>query len=156
MEIEGLFECLGLILFRNEFEVGYTKHVTIHLKKRATQALMITGYLLFFFFFVFLIFNFLFPNVCHWDMFFWRGTTEFTVTETIIFPYFCKINNLIFLSQWPFSLFVGKTCLSDRIFLEIFFTYGWLINLWVTFGNSFFTQKAVWTTLLSSVFQTTF
>ena len=54
-----------------------------------------------FFFFVFLIFSFISPNVCHWDMFFWRGETEFTITETIIFPLFLQIYNQFF-------------CLSDR------------------------------------------
>ena len=90
-----------------------------------------------------------------------------------------KIKFPIFLSQWPFSLFVAKTCLSDRIFPEFFFACGGLtkfektchsdrifaenffacgglINLRVTFGNSFFTQKHVSKTLLSSVFQTGF
>ena len=90
-----------------------------------------------------------------------------------------KIKFPIFLSQWPFSLFVAKTCLSDRIFPEFFFACGeltkfektchsdrifaenffacgGLINLWVTFGNSFFTQKTVTKTLLSNVFQTAF
>ena len=107
-----------------------------------------------FFFFVFLIFNFISPNFCHWDSFFLRGKTEFTVTETIIFPFFFVNKQPIFLSQWPFSLFVAKTCLSDRIFSEIFFDCGGLTNLWVTFRNYFFTQKTVWKTLLSSVFDT--
>ena len=109
--------------------------------------------LLFCFFFVYLIFNFISPNVCHWDMFFWRGATEFTVTETIIFPFFFVNKQPIFLSQWPFSLF-AKICLSDRIFPENFFACGGLTNLWVTFRNYFFTQKTVWKTLLSSVFDT--
>ena len=114
--------------------------------------------LLFFFFFIFLIFNFISPNVCHWDMFFWRGATKFTVTETIIFPFLFVNKQLIFLSQWPFSLFVAKTCLSDRIFTQNFFACGGLINFWVTFGNSFFTQKAVWKTppRNGSVFETVF
>ena len=67
-----------------------------------------------------------------------------------------KIKFPIFLSQWPFSLFVAKTCLSDRIFPEFFFACGGLINLRVTFGNSFFTQKTASKTLLSSIFQTAF
>ena len=67
-----------------------------------------------------------------------------------------KIKFPIFLPQWPFSLFVGKACLSDRIFSEFFFACG-LINLRGTFGNSFFTQKAaVWKTLPISVFHTAF
>ena len=57
---------------------------------------------LFFFFFVFLIFNFISPNVCHWDIFFWRGATEFAVTETIIFPFFFVNKQPIFLSQRPY------------------------------------------------------
>ena len=72
------------------------------------------------------------------------------------FHFFFVNKQPIFLSQWPFSLFVAKTCLSDRIFAEKFFACDGLINLWVTFGNSFFTQKAVWKTLLSSVFETVF
>ena len=48
-----------------------------------------------------------------------------------------------------------KTCLSDRIFPGNFFACGRLINLRVTFGI-LFTQKAVWKTPLSSVFQTAF
>ena len=32
----------------------------------------------------------------------------------------------IFLSQWPLSLFITKTCLSDRIFPEMFFAWGGL------------------------------
>ena len=50
--------------------------------------------------------------------FFLEGATEFTVTETIIFPFFFVNKQPIFLSQRPY-------------FLQ------------VTFGNSFFTQKAV-------------
>ena len=47
--------------------------------------------------------------------------------------------------------------LSQRpYFCRTFFACGGLINLRVTFGNSFFTQKAVWKTLLSSVFETVF
>ena len=74
----------------------------------------------------------------------------------VFFVFQEKIKFPIFLSQWPFSLFVGKTCLSDRIFPEKFFACSGLINLRVTFGNSFFTQKAVWKTILSSLFQTAF
>ena len=50
----------------------------------------------------------------------------------------------------------GKTCLSNRIFPENCFASGGLINLRLTFGNSFVTQKAVCKTLLSSVFKTVF
>ena len=32
-----------------------------------------------------------------------------------------KIKFPIFLSQWPFSLFIGKTCLSDCVFSGFFF-----------------------------------
>ena len=105
-----------------------------------------------------------------------------SVTETIIFPFFFFVNKQpIFLFQWPFSLFVGKTCISDSIFPEIFFACGGLtkfkktchsdrifaetfsafsglINLRVAFRNSFFSQKTVSKTLplLSGVFQTAF
>ena len=84
----------------------------------------------------------------------------------LFFVFHEKIKFSIFLSQWPFSLFVTKTCLSDRIFPEFFFAWGWLtkfektchsdsifsenffacgglIILRVTFENSFFTQKVV-------------
>ena len=108
---------------------------------------------------------------------------QLSPNSQILFVFFFvfqeKIKFPIFLSQWPFSLFVAKTCLSDRIFPEFFFACGGLtkfektchsdrifaekffacgrlINLRVTFGNSFFTQKTLSNTLLSSVFQTAF
>ena len=90
----------------------------------------------------------------HWDVLFWRGATLFTVTETIIFPFFFVNKQPIFLSQWPFSLF-AKTCLSDRIFPEIFFaSSGWLI--YELHLGILFLLKKVSKTLLSSVFQTVF
>jgi len=60
---------------------------------------------------------------------------------TLSFHFFLITKQLIFLSEWPFSLFVEKTCLRDRISLEIVFACGGLINLRITFGNSFSTQK---------------
>ena len=92
-------------------------------------------------FFVFLIFNFISPNVCHWDVFFLEGRNWIYHHWDNYFSIFFVTKQAIFLSQWPFSLFVGKTCLSNRIFSEMFFACG-LINWRVTFGNSFFTQKS--------------
>ena len=69
------------------------KKKKVQTKKRFVSAKLSDkrNILLFCFFFVYLIFNFISPNVCHWDMFFWKEATEFTVTETIIFPFFfCK------------------------------------------------------------------
>ena len=85
-------------------------------------------HLLLFFFFVFLIFNFISPNVCHWDMFLWREATEFAVTETIIFPFFFVNKQPIFLSQWLFSL--RRENLSQRPYFcrKVFSpAAGWLI-----------------------------
>ena len=63
-----------------------------------------------FFFFVFLIFNFISPNVCHWDMFFWRGATEFS----------CLSDRFLCLS---------RKLVSATVFLPKFFSplAGWLI-----------------------------
>ena len=64
-------------------------------------------------------------NVIYIRHVFLEGAHEFTVTKTIIFPFFFVNKQPIFLSQWPFSLFVGKTCLSDCIFPELFFRLRW-------------------------------
>ena len=76
--------------------------------------------------------------------------------------FFSFFKKPIFLSQWPFFLFVRKTFLGDRIFPIICFACGGLTKIWenlsrrpyfyrkcfrlrragVTFGNSFFHSKS--------------
>ena len=64
--------------------------------------------------------------------------------KTIVFFFFVfqeKIKFRIFLSQCPFSLFVGKACLSDRIFSENFFVCGGWLLYKLHWGTAFWVKK---------------
>ena len=113
-------------------------------------------YLIVFFFFVFFNFQFYFPKCLSLRHVFLEWSNWICRHWDNYLSIFFVNKQPILLSQWPFSLFVAKTCLSDRICAEYSFACGGLINLWITFRNSFFTQKAVWKTLLSSFFETVF